>query len=305
MKLSLGKGLQSLIPKKEEREIKPVKKITGKIVFPKNRKESVFNVEIDKITPNPNQPRQELSKDSLKELADSIREHGILQPLIVTKIEKSTDRGQDVEYELVAGERRWRAAKMVGLSTVPVIIHDSSASEKLELALVENIQREDLNPIDLALAYKQLSEEFRMRHEDIGKRVGKSRTAITNTLRLLSLPLRIQQAMALGEISEGHAGAILIAKEDARMGIFHKTIKNKLSVRQVMSLARMATDETRKKAGGPKNPLFRRMESDLRKVWDHHVSVIKRREIGILSIEFHNNEELSRLVNHFAEMRKP
>lgn len=302
MRLSLGKGLQSLIPKKEEKEVKPIKKTPSKASWFKNRKESIFNVEIDKIVPNPHQPRQELSKDGLKELADSIREHGILQPLVVTKLERSTERGRDVEYELVAGERRWRAAKMVGLPAVPVIIRDSSAHEKLELALVENIQRENLNALDLALAYKQLQDEFKLRHEDIGKKVGKNRTTITNTLRILTLPLRIQQALALGEINEGHTRALLMARPDARMAIFRKIVKEGLSVRVAENLARQALSPESAKISGPKNPLFRRMEKDLRRVWEHRISINKRKDVGTLSIEFCSEDELDKLVNHFSKI---
>lgn len=302
MKLSLGRGLQSLIPKKEEKATKPAKKNPAKINWVKNKKESVFNVEIDKIVPNSRQPRQEFSKDGLEELADSIREHGILQPLIVAKIEKSTDRGRDVEYELVAGERRWRAARLVGLPSVPVIIRDSSGREKLELALVENIQRENLNSFDLALAYKQLQDDFNLTHENIAKKVGKSRPAISNTIRLLSLPLRIQQAMLLGEISEGHGRAILMAKSKARMGLFRKIVKEKLNVRQAEDFARQVVEEKKAKAKGPKNPLFRKMESDLRKVWGHRISIIKRKNFGNLSIEFCNEEELDKLIEHLSKI---
>lgn len=302
MKLSLGRGLQSLIPKKEEKKVKPIKKNPARINWVKNKKESIFNVEIDKIVPNPRQPRQEFPKEGLEELADSIREHGILQPLIVTKIEKSTDRGRDVEYELVAGERRWRAARLVGLSSVPVIIRDSSAHEKLELALVENIQRENLNSFDLALAYKQLQDDFKLTHEDIAKKVGKARPTVSNTMRLLTLPLRIQRAMALEKINEGHGRAILMAKPEARMGLFRQIVKEKLNVRQAEDFARQVVEEKKAKAKGPKNPLFRKMENDLRKVWGHRISIITRKNFGNLSIEFCNEEELDRLIEHLSKI---
>ena len=169
MTKTLGRGLQSLIPKKQSKISNLIKNEGSEVNLGlSSKKDSIFNIEVNKIKPNPNQPRKELSQESLKELAESIKEHGVLQPLIVTKIEKSTNRGHDVEYELIAGERRWRASKMAGLPHVPVIIRGKAIADRnLEIALVENIQRENLNPIDSALAFKRLQDEFKLRHKDI------------------------------------------------------------------------------------------------------------------------------------------
>jgi ParB family chromosome partitioning protein len=302
MKQSLGKGLQSLIPKKEDKIADLIKGQKKSSTWLQPKKESIFNVEIDKIRPNPNQPRKDLSEESLKELANSIREHGILQPLIVAKIEKPTERGQQVEYELVAGERRWRAAQMAGLPHVPVIIRDSAAGEKLELALVENIQRENLNPVEAALAFKQLQEEFGLRHKDIAQKVGKSRTTITNTMRLLTLPPKVQEAMITGKISEGHGRALLLARPSAQMSLFQTIIRNNLSVRQAEDRARKLALPDKPKSQGPKNPFFKKIEKELEGVIGRRVSITQRGDLGHLRIEFVNQKELDKLVKHLLKI---
>ena len=300
---SLGKGLQSLIPKKEPKIVGLIKDLNKNSNWSKTKKEreSIFNVEIDKIIPNPSQPRKELSEESLKELANSIREHGILQPLLVTKIEKATERGQQVEYELVAGERRWRAAQMIGLPHVPVIIRDTAADEKLELALVENIQRENLNAIELAHAYKQLYEGFGLKHIEIGRKVGKSRMAITNTLRLLNLPPQVQQAMNSRQISEGHGRALLMARPEARLPIFREIIRKGLNVRQVEDRARKEASPT-SGGPGPKNPLFKKIEKDLRESLGRRVSILKRGDSSYINIEFANQQELEKIVSQLMNI---
>jgi ParB family chromosome partitioning protein len=302
MRQPLGKGLQSLIPKKESKITGLIKEQSKTTNWSKPKKESIFNVEIDKIRPNPNQPRKELSEESLKELAGSIREHGILQPLIVTKIERTTERGQQVEYELVAGERRWRAAQMAGLPHVPVIIRNSTAHEKLELALVENIQRENLNAIEAALAFKQLQDDFNLKHKDIAKKVGKSRATITNALRLLTLPVEAQEAMARGKISEGHGRAILMAKPLAQKSLFRAIIKNNLSVRQAEDRARKLALLNKPYSHGPKNLLFKKIEKELEEVIGRRVSITQRGDLGHLRIEFTNQKELDKIVKHLLKI---
>lgn len=301
MKSSLGRGLQSLIPQKKYQTISLPKKQTDSANWLKPKKESIFNIELDKIRPNPLQPRQDLSNESLKELADSIREHGVLQPLIVTKIEKATERGQQVEYELVAGERRWRAARLAGLPHVPVIIRNSAAQEKLELALVENVQRENLNAMEAAFAYKQLQEDFGLRHEDIAKKIGKERATIANTVRLLTLPKVIQEAILSDRIQEGHGRALLLARPEARLALFRKTIKNSLSVRQIEDEARKQALPGRAAVSGPKSPLFRKLENDLQQVIGRRVSITKRKDLGHIRIEFINQQELEKLTNHLLK----
>lgn len=216
----LGRGLEALIPKRPSASDQNTQQ--HDVVPP--QKEAVFLIESEKIKSNPYQPRREFDKKTLQELADSIKRYGILQPLIVTKIIKEVPRGEKVEYQLVAGERRLRAAKMVGFRQVPAIIREAPARSKLELSLIENVQREDLNGIEKALAFKQLIDEFHLKHQEIADRIGKSRELVTNTLRLLKLPPRVQQAIAEGRISENHGRAILILGNPKQQLLFFDTI---------------------------------------------------------------------------------
>ena len=168
--------------------------------------ESIFHIEIEKITPNPDQPRRHFDQDALHELASSIREFGFLQPLVVSKVEKETPTGIEVEYQIIAGERRFMAAKMLGLPRVPAIIRNINLErEKLELGVIENIQRENLNPIEMARAFQRLQEEFRMTQREIAAKLGKSREVVANSVRLLDLPEYIQRAVEKGEVSESNA----------------------------------------------------------------------------------------------------
>jgi len=223
MKNTFGKGLESLIPKKSGE---------GKKYF-SPKQEPVFYIEIEKIKPNPYQPRKEFDQSGLEALADSIREHGILQPLLVSRIE----RGGVNEYQLVAGERRLLAAKMVGLNQVPVIVREPTEQEKLEVSIIENVQRLDLNPLEKAEAYKKLQDEFNFLQKDIAKLVGKSREAVANTLRLLDLPDEVRQALREGKITEGHARAMLAVEDPQKQkALFVRTVRDGLSVREVESL---------------------------------------------------------------------
>src|SRR6056297_555334 len=186
-----GEGLESLIPDDSEQE--------------ESQKEAVFLIETEKIKPNPHQPRKDFDKEGLEALAASIEAHGVLQPLVVTRIEEE----KDVEYQLVAGERRLMASKMVGLEQVPVIIRKPTDQQKLELSLIENVQRSDLNPIEEAKAFKKLKEDFDFVQREVADLVGKSRVVVSNTIRLLELPDKIQEGLEQGKISEGHGRAIL------------------------------------------------------------------------------------------------
>jgi len=223
MKQTFGKGLESLIPKK-------IGKITK---ISEVRKEPIFYIEIEKIKSNPYQPRKNFDQDSLKTLADSIKEYGILQPILVSR----TERGSGVEYQLLAGERRLLASKIVGLTQVPVIVREPSEKEKLEISLIENVQRLNLNSIEKAEAYQRLQEEFSLLQKDIAKMVGKSREAVANTLRLLDLPEEIKMALREERISEGHARAMLAVEDlQKQKALFIRTIKDGLNVREVESL---------------------------------------------------------------------
>ncbi|PIV10153.1 MAG: chromosome partitioning protein ParB [Candidatus Portnoybacteria bacterium CG03_land_8_20_14_0_80_41_10] len=300
MEQKLGQGLQSLIPKKQSKMAYLIKNESRKKIWLEPKKESIFNIEVDKIKPNPNQPRKEMSEENLKEMADSIKEHGILQPLIVTKIEKPTEWGRQMEYELIAGERRWRAAKIAGLPHVPVIIRDSSAYEKLELALVENLQRENLNPIEAAQAFKQLHQDFKLKHSQIAQKIGKSRVTVTNALRLLNLPPIVQKAMASGRISEGHGRAILMAKPTARLSLYRTIVKENLDVRRAEEKARQVAASS-PHASGPKNILFKKKEKDLSEVLGRRVSITQRGGRGYLRIEFADQKELDKLVDYLLK----
>ncbi len=213
---------------------------------------SIFWVETEKIKPNPYQPRKEFEPRALQDLADSIRQYGVLQPLVVTRNEIENDQGLFVEYELIAGERRLRASKLAGIPQVPVIIragHDSD-KEKLELAIIENLQREDLNPIDRAHAFQKLAEEFKLTHGEIGKKMGKSREYVSNTLRLLSLPEEIRQALAEKKIAEGHTRPLMMLADRPaeQLTLFKEMVIKKLSVRESERIARsIAVEKTRKK----------------------------------------------------------
>ena len=223
MKQTFGKGLESLIPKKSAQNV-PASEI---------KKEPIFYLEIEKIKSNPYQPRKNFDQDGLKALADSIKEHGILQPILVSRIEKE---GM-TEYQLVAGERRLLASKMVGLMQVPAIVRDPTEQEKLEISIIENVQRLDLNPMEKAEAYKKLQQEFGFLQKDIAKMVGRSRESVANTLRLVDLPTEIKQALQDERITEGHARAMLAVSDPQKQkALFVKTLRDGLNVREVESL---------------------------------------------------------------------
>lgn len=215
--------------------------------------DAIFWIEVEKIKPNPYQPRREFDPDRLNDLADSIRQYGVLQPLVVTRNEiVRDDGGISVEYELIAGERRHRASQIAGLSLVPVIIRSGhqDAREKLELAIIENLQREDLNPVDRGRAFKQLVDDFGFKHSEIAKKIGKSREYVSNTIRLLTLPENMQNALVSGQIKEGHARPILMLTDrpEQQATLFKEMLYKKLSVREAEHIARrIAYDRVRKK----------------------------------------------------------
>ena len=222
MKPILGKGLESLIPKKT------------KIIDRKERKEAIFFIDLEKISSNPFQPRKEFDQEGLKVLSESIRDYGILQPLIVSRV----DGDNGPLYQLIAGERRFLASKMAGLLEVPVIIRQTDDREKLELSLIENVQRMNLNPMEKAEAYQRLHDEFGLLQKDIARVCGVSREVIANSMRILDLPNEIKQGLRDQKISEGHARAILGVKDPIKQkAIFLKTIKDGLNVREVERLA--------------------------------------------------------------------
>ncbi len=256
---------------------------------------SVFLVDVGKIKPNPMQPRREFDENRLNDLAESIRRYGILQPLVVTRKEIETDYGVNVEYELIAGERRLRAAKLASLPHVPVIIQNSIEDKiKLELAIIENLQREDLTPIDRAKAFKKLIEEFKLKHYEVGERVGKSREYVTNTVRLLGLPEMMQESLSRGEIMEGHCRPILMLtdRKEEQMQLFKDIIAKRISVREAEKISRkIAVERARRKDNLP-DPAIRMLEEKLTTRLGTRVQIDGNGQRGRIYIDFSSNDEL-------------
>lgn len=272
----LGRGLESLIPKT------PTTKISA------GRGEAVEAL-VSKIKSNPQQPRTTIDKAPLQELAASIREHGIIQPLVVSE-------AVDGSYELLAGERRLRAAKMIGLRQVPVVVRSASKQQKLEVALVENVQRENLNPVEEAQAYRRLMDEFNLTQDQVAKKVGKSRSAVTNILRILTLPEKMQVALAKGEISFGHAKTLLGVKDEKqREKLFQDILAGRLSVRDTEKSAKKVKVNVLGKGLG-KEAEVTQLEEKLRQALGTKVEIKKRKNQGSIVISFYSPKELKELV---------
>lgn len=260
---------------------------------------SIFWVETEKIKPNPFQPRKEFEPRALQDLADSIRQYGVLQPLVVTRKEIENEQGFSVEYELIAGERRLRASKLAGIPQVPVIIRagQDSDKEKLELAIIENLQREDLNPIDRAHAFLKLAEEFKLTHSEIGKKMGKSREYVSNTLRLLALPEEIRQALAEKKIAEGHTRPLMMLADRPaeQTTLFREMLIKKLSVRESERIARgIATDKARKKE--ELDPQMVQYQEKLAASLGTRVSIEKKEVGGKIVIDFFSPNDLQSII---------
>jgi len=264
--------------------------------------DAIFWVEVEKIKPNPYQPRKEFDIDRLNDLAESIRQYGVLQPLVVTRTEiVRDDGGIRVEYELIAGERRHRASQIAGLSLVPVIIRSGhqDARVKLELAIIENLQREDLNPVDRGRAFKQLAEEFNFKHGEIAKKVGKSREYVSNTIRLLTLPQEVQDAIIAGRIKEGHARPILMLSDrpEQQMTLFKEMIYKKLTVREAESIARrIAYDKVRKKERAI-DPEIVEIEEKLAESLGTRVHIEKNDVGGRIVIDYFSPKDLDTIMD--------
>jgi ParB family chromosome partitioning protein len=261
---------------------------------------SIFWVETEKIKPNPYQPRKEFDPRALQDLADSIRQYGVLQPLVVTRKEFENEQGLFVEYELIAGERRLRASKIAEIPQVPVIIragHDTD-KEKLELAIIENLQREDLNPIDRAEAFLRLAEEFKLTHAEIGKKMGKSREYVSNTLRLLALPPEIRVALAERKIAEGHTRPLMMLTDRPaeQMTLFKEMVIKKLSVRESERIARgIASDKVRKKELLV-DPEIAAYQEKLAESLGTRVSIEKKEVGGKIVIDYFSPHDLATIL---------
>lgn len=277
----LGKGLDALI--------------SGDFSTPQSDGSTHF-APINKIVPNPRQPRHSISEEGLRELAASIKEHGVLQPLLVTH-EPQTD-----QYILIAGERRLHAAKLAGLEAIPVLERHATEQERLELALIENLQRADLTPLETADAYRQLNEEFKLSHEDIALRVGKSRVAITNTLRLLKLPETIRQALAEEKISEGHARALLgLNSTQAQAATLETILKHGLTVRQTEELVRKLIGERPIHIIKSPAPEVQAIEERLRNHLGTKVILHHGKKGGNIVIHYYSIEELDSLISKLTQ----
>lgn len=248
-------------------------------------------VPVAAVRPNPQQPRTVFDQAQLDELAQSIKEHGVLQPVLVSQQPDGT-------YQLITGERRWRAVQLAGLTTLPALVKEVTPQASLELALVENIQRRDLNPLEEAHAYRQLLDEHGLTQEALAQRIGKSRVAVTNTLRLLQLPDEVLQALAAGELSEGHARAILMASgDDARLAILRRVLIDRLTVRETEALARQANEPPREAPPEtddepPRDADVERLEDAFRQALGTRVRLVRGRAGGRLVIHFFSDDEL-------------
>jgi ParB family chromosome partitioning protein len=251
---------------------------------------NLTEIEVSRIQPNPWQPRKVFKQEFLQELADSIKEHGILQPLVVVP-------AGDGNYQIIVGERRWRASQLAGLTKVPVIVRDAmEEQQKLELALIENIQRHNLDPIEEAQAYQQLIDQYKLTQEEVAKKVGKGRTTVTNMIRLLNLPLKIQRGIADDEISEGHGRAILgLIGMEKQLAMYDMVVKENLTVRQVEDRVREIMERPKQvKAQRPNSdPELQAIETQLRGKLGTKVRVQKSGEAGKITIEFYSQEELN------------
>ena len=302
MARGLGKGIDVLIPEVKHSTGKDEKKVVKEVV--KEVLKETNEIDINKVEPNENQPRKEFNEDALQELADSIKQHGLIEPIIVQE-------GKKGFYQIIAGERRWRAARLAGLKKVPAIVKDYTDQEIMEIALIENIQREDLNPIEEALAYKRLLEEFKLKQDEVAERVSKSRTAVTNTMRLLKLDEKVQQMVIDEMLTTGHARALLgIEDKNQQYVVAQQIFDQKLSVRDTEKLVK-SLQKNKKKAKSEKqvNPqmeaIYKDLEEKLKKNMGTKVLINRKNEnSGKIEIEYYSMDELDRIMDLFGSIRK-
>jgi ParB family chromosome partitioning protein len=281
----LGRGLGALIPQRQE-------------VLEAHVTPGLAEIPISQIQPNPFQPRKTFNEASIEELARSVRQHGIVQPLVVT-------RAGD-KYKLIAGERRFRAAQKAGLTTVPALIKEMmQEGDALQIALIENIQREDLNPIEEALAYHQLHDDFQLTQEEISKRVGKERSTVANFLRLLKLPDPVKKLLASGQLSMGHARALLaIDSPKKQQQLADRVVRKNLNVRQTEMLASESSPKTVEKKEKEKDVFTRDAEDKLQRTLRTRVEIDRRRRGGVIHIRYGSEEELIRVVDELMGRRR-
>ncbi len=308
MKRGLGRGLDVMIPDNGGSVKSNTGKSSGKTTASDHKKtkenpapqSGEIKIKITKIEPNRDQPRKQFDEDSLLELSESIKQYGVLQPLVVSD--------KKDYYEIIAGERRWRAAKMAGLKEVPVIIKELNEQEIVEISLIENIQREDLNPIEEALAFKRLLEEFHLKQDEVAERVSKSRTAVTNVMRLLKLEKEVQQMLIDEMITAGHARALLaITDREMQIRIANEIFDEKLSVRETEKLVK-AVLSPKKEKKIPKNPaedaIYESLEEKMKGIIGTKVRINRRKnDKGKIEIEYYSKNELERIIDLFESIR--
>jgi ParB family chromosome partitioning protein len=295
----LGKGLDSLIPMGNSN----INNNSAGKTEATNEEHSETLVKITKVEPNREQPRKNFDEDALQELADSIKQFGLIQPILVQK-------KQDY-YEIIAGERRWRAAKIAGLKEIPVIIKNYTSQEVVEISLIENIQREDLNPIEEAQAYKRLLEEFKLKQDEVAERVSKSRTSVTNSMRLLKLTEPVQQMIVDGMLSTGHARALIpIEDPEQQLALAQKIFDEKLSVREVEKIVKnilKPAEEMGKKEDKQEalQVIYRDLENKLKERLSRKVAISSKGKSGAgkIEIEFYSNDDLDRLIELLSELK--
>lgn len=308
-KSGLGRGLDALFPEKVSQE----KPKTVRSSKPKINTTNIKNtndqttangemiVKISKVEPNREQPRKKFDEDALLELSESIKLYGVLQPLLVSD--------KKDYYEIVAGERRWRAAKMAGLKEIPVVVKEFSNQQIVEISLIENIQREDLNPVEEALAYKRLIDEFNLKQDEIAERVSKSRTAVTNSLRLLKLDERVQQMMVDEMISAGHARTLLaISDPEQQYSVAMKIFDEKLSVRETEKLVKMILNPSKKKntvlSDSAEDAIYDSLEEKMKNITGTRVFIHrKKNNKGKIEIEYYSRDDLDRIIDLFESIK--
>lgn len=307
-KSGLGRGLDALFPEKtvqsKPKTVKTVKEEKKVEVDTKKSSQQENSngermMKISMIEPNREQPRKKFDEDALQELSESIKQYGILQPLLVAD--------KKDYYEIVAGERRWRAAKMAGLKEVPVVVKEFSTQEIVEISLIENIQREDLNPVEEAMAYKRLIDEFHLKQDEIAERVSKSRTAVTNSMRLLKLDSRVQQMMVDEMISAGHARAILaISDPEQQYNAAMKVFDEKLSVRETEKLVKSILTPTKKKpvvSNPTEDAIYESLEEKMKGITGTRVFIHrKKNNKGKIEIEYYSRDDLDRIIDLFESI---
>lgn len=302
----LGKGLDALIPNKAGGPSKEPAKKTRSAVVKKDKPAEKDNpaaerlVKISSVEPNLNQPRRHFDEDALLELSESIKQYGVLQPLLVSD--------KKDYFEIIAGERRWRAAKMAGLKEVPVVVKEFTDQEIVEISLIENIQREDLNPIEEAMAYKRLMEEFHLKQDEIADRVAKSRTAVTNSMRLLKLSSKVQEMVIADMISAGHARALLgISDEALQETTAMKVFDEKLSVRETEKLVKNLVSPAKKvktEKNTAEDAIYESLEEKMKGIMGTKVSIQrKKNNKGKIEIEYYSRDELERIIDLFESIR--